>query len=47
MTVTIHKLEKHIGAKVHSVDITASIDDETFIRLHDVLYNHVMLVFHD
>ena len=47
MTVTIRKLEKHIGAEVQGVDLTASIDAETFALLRNALYNHAVLVFHD
>ena len=30
MTLTIRKLEEHIGAEVEGVDITSPIDAETF-----------------
>ena len=47
MTITIRKLEEHIGAEVQGVYITAPIDEETFTRLRDALYNHAGLVFRD
>ena len=33
MTVTIHKLEEHIGADVQGIDITSPINDKTFEQL--------------
>lgn len=47
MTITIRKLEKQIGAEVEGVDITTSINDETFAQLCAALYEYGVLVFHD
>ena len=47
LTVTINKLEEHIGAEVHGVDISSPVDEETFAQLRDALYRHSVLVFHD
>ena len=47
MTVTIHKLEEHIGADVQGVDITSPINDETFEQLRPALCKYSVLVFHD
>ena len=47
MTVTINKLEEHIGAVVRGVDITSPIDGEIFEQLRNALYEHSVLVFHD
>ena len=47
MNLTIRKLEEHIGAEVRGVDITASIDVETFEQLRGALCEYGVLVFHD
>ena len=47
MTVTISKLEEHIGARVQGVDITSPVDDETLEDLRDALFIYSVLVFHD
>ena len=47
MTLTIRKLEEHIGAEVRGVDITSPIDAETFEQLRHVLCEYAVLVFHD
>ena len=47
MTVTISKLEEHIGAEVQGVDISSPIDDETFEQLRAALCKYSVLVFHE
>lgn len=47
MGIAIHRLEDHIGAEVERVDITAPIDEETFLQLRNAFYEHAVLVFHD
>ena len=47
MTLTIRKLEEHIGAEVQGVDITSPIDAETFEQLRDALCEYGVLVFHN
>ena len=47
MTLKIRKLEKHIGAEIQGVDITASIDVKTFEQLRHALCEYAVLVFHD
>ena len=47
MTLTIRKLEEHIGAEVQGVDITAPIHAETFEQLRHALCEYAVLVFHD
>jgi alpha-ketoglutarate-dependent taurine dioxygenase len=47
MTVTISKLEEHIGAEIQDIDITSPIDDETFEQLRDAFYKYSVLVFQD
>lgn len=47
MGIAIHRLEDHIGAEVEGVDITAPIDEETFLQLRNAFYEHAVLVFHD
>ena len=47
MTLTIRKLEEHIGAEVQGVDITSPIDAETFDKLRGALCEYAVLVFHD
>ena len=47
MTITINKLEKHIGAEVQGVDITSPVNTETFKQLRHALYEYGVLVFHD
>ena len=46
MTLTIRKLEEHIGAEVQGVDITSPIDAETFDKLRGALCEYAVLVFH-
>ena len=43
----IRKLERHIGAEVQGVDISAPIDAETFKKLREALYAYAVLVFHN
>ncbi len=47
MTVTISKLEEHIGAEIQDIDITSPIDDETFEQLRNAFYKYSVLVFQD
>ena len=47
MTLTIRKLEEHIGAEVQGVDITSPIDAETFDKLRGALCEYAVLVFHE
>ena len=47
MTLTIRKLEEHIGAEVQGVDISSPIDAETFDKLRGALCEYAVLVFHD
>ena len=47
MTLTIRKLEEHIGAEIQGVDITSPIDAETFGQLRRALCEYAVLVFHD
>jgi alpha-ketoglutarate-dependent 2,4-dichlorophenoxyacetate dioxygenase len=47
MTLTIRKLEEHIGAEVQGIDITSPIDAETFDKLRGALCEYAVLVFHD
>ena len=47
MTLTIRKLEEHIGAEVQGVDITSPIDVETFEQLRGALCEYGVLVFHN
>ena len=47
MTLTIKKLEEHIGAEVQGVDITSPINAETFEQLRHALCEYAVLVFHD
>ena len=47
MTLTIGKLEEHIGAEVQGIDITSPIDAETFDKLRGALCEYAVLVFHD
>ena len=47
MTLTIRKLEEHIGAEVEGVDITSPIDAETFEQLRLALCEYAVLVFHE
>lgn len=43
----IRKLEEHIGVEVQGVDITRSINAETFQKLREALYTHAVLIFHN
>jgi len=47
MSITIKRLEKHIGAEVEGVDATSSIDEDTFQQLRDAFSRYSVLVFHD
>ena len=47
MTITIEKLEEHIGARVRGVDLKSSIDDVTIDAIREALFAHSVLVFHD
>ena len=47
MALKIRKLETYIGAEVQGVDITASIDADTFEQLRGALCEYAVLVFHD
>ena len=47
MTLTIRKLEEHIGAEVQGIDITSPIDAETFDKLRGALCEYAVLVFHE
>ena len=47
MTLTIRKLEQHIGAEVQGIDITSPIDAETFDKLRGALCEYAVLVFHE
>ena len=47
MTLTIRKLEEHIGAEVQGVDISSPIDADTFEQLRRALCEYAVLVFHD
>jgi len=45
MGIVIHQLEDHIGAEVERVDISAPIDEKTFLQLRNAFYEHSVLVF--
>lgn len=47
MTITISKLEEHIGARVQGVDIASPVDADAADAVRDALFNHSVLVFHD
>lgn len=47
MSVTIKKLEEHIGAEVEGVDASSNVDEDTFQQLREAFSKYSVLVFHD
>ena len=45
MTITIDRLEEHIGARIEGIDISSPVDDNTAEALRDALLEHSVLVF--
>ena len=41
------KLTPHIGAVVHGVDVSKSLDEGTFKEIHDCLIENCVIFFHD
>jgi len=45
--LSITPIHPHFGAEVAGVDLTRSLDDETFARIRAAFEEHSVLVFHD